>query len=72
MNSRGLDFEILSSLESKFQDLSLRCSEGRGNSQGAGFSLGILSELIKAMNASDTAWMHAAPESAVILAIPDP
>ena len=50
-----MDFEILSSLESKFQDLTLRCTEGRGNSQGAGNSLGILSELIKAMNASDTA-----------------
>ena len=45
-------------------------SEGRGNSQGAGNLLGDRADLVKAMNASDTARMHAADESAVILAIP--
>ena len=46
-------------------------SDGRGKSQGAGNSLGDRADLIKAMNASDTARDHAADESAVILAIPD-
>ncbi len=46
-------------------------SQGRGNSQGAGNSLGLRLDLIKAENASDTARLHAAHESAVVLADPD-